>query len=100
MHAATLRRDVTPPPTKNLTDLSGIPWAHRDTLKEGDQLKADGGFTCIAEGAVLVVERESPTDDEDLGGLFVRCRDGAHMLCGQVNEDGALTGFYCVCPKG
>lgn len=47
----------------------------------GTALVADAGFTCLAEGQVVVVERS------DEGAKFVRCREGTHMLDGQ--SDGA-----------
>lgn len=77
----------------------GRPWAKLSELKPGDKLKADGGFDCIEEGAILEVKAE------DDGELYVECDgpDGAypgegqhHSLEGQLSdEDGdSLVGFW------
>lgn len=71
-----------------LHDTKGVPWAHSDTCKAGDQLKCDGGFTCIETGAVVTVHANKG------GELFVPCADGQHYLIGQVGEDGELVGMY------
>jgi hypothetical protein len=43
-------------------------------VKAGDIIKADGGFSCIKEGAVLMVmERHT-------GELYVECSEGRHYL--------------------
>lgn len=54
-------------------------------VKPGDVLIADGGFTCIASGAQLVVGED----------LSVPCDEGKHSLDGQVCwDDGeTLIGF-------
>ena len=46
-------------------------------VKPGDVLIADGGFTCIKQGARLVV-----ADD-----LSVSCSHGKHFLDGQIDFD-------------
>ena len=55
-------------------------------VKPGDILVADGGFTCIDEGAELTVCR----GHED--ALYVACDDGRHYLDGQVSGK-ILIGF-------
>ncbi len=55
-------------------------------VKAGDVIVADGGFTCIRDKAVLTVKK-------DIGGLFVLCDQGTHMLDGQLDESGNLVGF-------
>lgn len=62
-------------------------YAHSRDVKEGDILVADGGFTCIAEGARLAVE----IDGE--GHRFVPCSDGQHSLSGQLNKEGRYVGL-------
>jgi hypothetical protein len=49
-------------------------------------LVADGGFTCVPEGAVLTV------DADDGGELFVHCQSGRHYLDGQL-ENGKFIGL-------
>lgn len=56
-------------------------------IKAGDTLVADGGFTCIAEGAVLEVK------DNGDGFLYVPCRRKRHYLDGQTNLEGEVVGF-------
>ncbi|AOG03409.1 hypothetical protein [Bosea sp. RAC05] len=58
----------------------GREWARIDQTVKGSQLSADGDFSCIRDGATLVV-------DEDEDGLFVLCRHGRHHLHGQANDD-------------
>ena len=70
-------------------------------VKEGDTLIADGGFTCINEGARLTVKKS-------VGGLYVPCESGQHFLDSQVdwNNNKDLIGFSwpkegkltCTCP--
>lgn len=62
-------------------------WAREDDVKAGDTLIADGGFTCIKEGARLVVKAD------DRGKLFVPCRGGGHHLDGQLDEGDVYIGF-------
>jgi hypothetical protein len=69
-----------------MCDTHGFGALALDEVKPGDRLVADGGFTCISDGEVLVVE----TDDL---GLFVPCRAGRHYLDGQEDVDGRLIGF-------
>lgn len=54
-------------------------------VKVGDRLIADGGFTCLVEGEIVVVH-------EDEHGFFIPCSDGKHHLHGQ-QEDGELVGL-------
>ena len=68
-------------------DVSGRDYVRADAVKAGDLLQADGGFTCIAGGAVLPVK-------EFDGALYVDFADGCHDLAGQDDGDGILIGFY------
>lgn len=61
-------------------------YAHRDAVKAGTQLRADGGFTCINEGAALVVE-------EDESGLFIPCEEGRHYIDGQLDNGDVYIGL-------
>lgn len=79
-------------PTLPPQDLKGIPWAHRDTIKEGDKVRADAGFTCIPDGAVLIVRHDKI--HEGFAGLCVTCEDGNHALESQLGDDGELVGLY------
>lgn len=81
----------------NDCDINGKPWAKLSQLKLGDKLRADGGFTCIDEGAVLEIR----ADDD--GELYVDCRGsedatdcgpGLHYLDGQADDGEHLVGFY------
>lgn len=45
----------------------------------GTKLVADGGFPCIADGAVVEVADEGR-------GLFVSCAEGRHYLDGQTDD--------------
>ena len=60
---------------------------HISQLKEGDQLIADGGFTCIPAGQRVVVKAD------EAGLLYVPCSEGAHYLCGQLTDEGLLIGL-------
>lgn len=85
-----------------LTDKHGKTWAHSTTVKVGDILVTDDGFTCMGAGERKTVESwDGPmpnTDPEYLkdpfSRLFVECRDGCHFLDGQVGDDGELVGLY------
>lgn len=79
-------------------DKQGRPWAKLSEVKPGDILIADGGFTCIPEGARLTVR-------EDSDGLYVPCAGddadsghpiigGQHYLEGQADDGEHLVGFY------
>lgn len=46
-------------------------------VKAGDTLIADGGFTCLKAGPVVV--------EQDDGGKFIPCSDGRHYLAGQAD---------------
>lgn len=56
----------------------------------GMQLKADGGFTCIREGAVVTVTKDPLR--KGFAALYVPCRCGQHYLDGQIKGD-CLTGL-------
>lgn len=57
-------------------------YAKLSEVREGDILVADGGFTCIKEGARLRVYAD-PKD----GILSVPCAEGGHGLTGQLADD-------------
>lgn len=61
-----------------------IPWP-----KAGDRIRADDGFTCLADGAVRTVL-------EDGDGLYVHCGEGRHYLDGQECHDDPtkIIGFF------
>ena len=57
-------------------------YARIDEVIAGTKLIADGGFTCIKNGAKLTVEAG------DNGDLMVPCRHkGGHYLDGQIDRD-------------
>ena len=55
-------------------------YARVDAVSRGDTLIADGGFTCMREGAELLV-------NEDERGLFVSCDEGKHYIDGQIEDN-------------
>lgn len=59
-------------------------------VKVGDKLVADGGFTCLAEGSINTVCQKGN------GPLFIRCKEGDHILLGQTDKDGNLVGLSLV----
>lgn len=69
-------------------DTSGKPYAKLSELKPGDVLVADGGFTCMKEGARMKVVK-----DHD-GSLFLPCDCGGHHLVGQADDGEHLIGLY------
>jgi hypothetical protein len=87
-----------------LTDTQGRRWAHSSTVKAGDVLECDGGFTCMCEGDKKVV-KELPLPlkhcsaeyaKDPFARLYVDCTDGTHTLDGQIGEHGELVGLYAV----
>lgn len=85
-----------------LQDNFGVAWAHSNTVKAGDKLRCDGGFTCLAEGDVREVKAsdemlEHCTEEykaDPFAKLYIECSDGTHRLDGQVGDDGELVGLY------
>lgn len=63
-------------------------WAKENEVKAGAELIADGGFTCIRDGAVLAVK-------EDKCGLYVDCENDCHRhyLDGQLDDGEVYIGF-------
>jgi len=68
--------------------------SNADTVKPGDILIADAGFTCLKEGRPLVVQEDPTKVGERISRLYVQCNDGRHYLDGQLGEESALIGFY------
>lgn len=72
------------------TDLLGNPYATVRGTGPGNNLFADGDFTCIRKGATVVVTAEKRT-----GRLYIPCRSGKHFLDGQLSDDGKYyVGLY------
>lgn len=61
-------------------------YAKESEVKVGTVLVADGGFTCIREGAELTVQ-DSGT------GLVVRCDCGTHSIDGQLDDGEVYIGL-------
>jgi hypothetical protein len=57
-----------------------------ETVKPGDTLIADGGFTCLKDGQHCQVK-------VDADGLYVECTEGRHGLDGQLNEKDEVVGL-------
>jgi hypothetical protein len=55
-------------------------------IKEGDHMVTFGGFSCIAGGTIVQIQR-------DPGGLYFTCADGKHYLQSQVDESGCCLGL-------
>lgn len=79
-----------------LQDKQGRAWAHSSTIKAGDMLRTDGGFTCLGEGVVIRVEDDK--EHEGLAGLYISCDDGRHYVEAQVGDEGELVGLYPATP--
>ena len=62
-------------------------YARVDQVTVGTMLTADGGFTCIKNGAVLTVQAD------DKGFLFVPCSHKGHWLSGQLDDGDQYIGF-------
>jgi len=56
-------------------------------VQEGDDLVADAGFNCTAEGDHKTVHANGD------GELYIPCADGKHFLDGQADESGKLVGL-------
>lgn len=70
-----------------LHDKCDHPYARIAEVTKGTRLRVDGGFTCMKTGDIKLVH--STEDDK----LFIECDEGAHMLCGQCQDDYYL-GLY------
>lgn len=75
-----------------------MPFAKKNEVQAGVKLVADGGFTCIAEGAILTVQAD------DKGELFVPCAGAAdddaadeaahrHYIDGQLDDGDEYIGL-------
>jgi hypothetical protein len=64
-------------------------YAKESEVQAGTILIADGGFTCIKEGAELTVQNDPEF------GLYVPCSDsgGKHMIDGQLDDRGHYIGL-------
>lgn len=71
------------------TDTDGRPYAKLSELKVADVLIADGGFTCLKEGARRTVKRRVVTRE-----LYIDCADHGHVLAGQADDGEHLVGLY------
>jgi hypothetical protein len=69
-------------------------WASSYSVKAGDVLEVDAGFSCITKGTRLRVERVGNGDS--FFDLYVPCSHGKHYLSGQQNPEGELVGFIKV----
>lgn len=88
-----------------MPDTNGRAWARVNSLKAGDLVELDGGFTCNLEGT-----RRKVLLDE--GGLFIRCAGSyecdeapktfreKHYLDGQIGytpeTEGEYVGVYLI----
>jgi hypothetical protein len=61
------------------------------TIKAGQKLKADSGFTCIPPNAIRTI---FSWDNE----FYVCCKHGKHFLNGQTDNFGNLVGFEYASP--
>lgn len=60
-----------------------MPQVKLHEVKDGDTLIADGGFTCIPPGPVVI---KYDPDRPGEAGLFFYCSEGQHFLDGQVDD--------------
>jgi hypothetical protein len=65
-----------------MIDKQGREYARLSTLKVGDRVQVDGGFTCMRARSMHTVK-------QDLLSLYIECDEGYHYL---DNED--LIGIY------
>lgn len=73
-------------------DLQGRPYAKMSDLKVGDIIQVDGDFTCIPANAKRTVRLLH-------GELYLDYSCGAHLLCGQEEDDcDTLIGIYKCSP--
>lgn len=73
--------------TDKTRDRQGREWAKLSSLRHGDVVIADGGFTCMPAGQRTVYKGED-------GCLYVSCRSGDHLLSGQADDGEHLVGIY------
>lgn len=52
-----------------------------EDVQAGDILICDAGFSCLKLGATVTVEA-SPC-----GSTFIRCKNGTHLLDGQIQDE-------------
>lgn len=73
-------------------DISGKEWARVDQVKRGSIVQTDGGSPCFRKNYNYVVHA-----NQESGELYIKCRDGCHVLDGQYNEaETHYVGIYFV----
>lgn len=75
---------------KVLKDTKGRPYAQLSTLRAGNTIQVDAGFTCLRPHSVRRVLREGKGKQ----GLYIKCKSGKHFLCGQADDGENLIGIY------
>lgn len=71
-----------------MNDKASRPYAKLSTLKAGDRVELDAGFTCHKSGIVTL--------EQDELGLFFKCDEGEHHISGQADNGEDLIGIYNV----
>jgi len=56
-----------------------------ENLKAGDTVILDGGFTCVDAGPTVLYSED--------GDLYFMCKEGGHMVAGQIGHDDHLVGI-------
>lgn len=56
-----------------------------DEVKTGMIFRCDGGFTCLCENELVVVNQDNKRTG--IESLYIRCDDGEHYIDGQVDFD-------------
>lgn len=75
------------------TDTLGNRYATVKDTKEGDVLIVDGGFTCIHKDSERTVKKART------GDLYIDCKDGHHLLDGQIDEKEGVEFYLGLYPK-
>lgn len=74
------------------------PYTRLSRLKPGDVIITDSGFDCMGKNKAKVVRmtkvgRGSAGFTKMANRLYVCCREGKHLLDGQLDEKGRLIGI-------